>query len=450
MKSLWVLGVLSLTAFCSSANAFNLSDLHGGIRQQFTSPNRLYELCVVPKKWQGGDFKNGDIKKEVELCTFDFYTNMGICPKYSSTNPGILLIKPTSKHSKTTIDSSHCDVDVLGYKTEAKFKQTFTCSSTPSILAYYQLSRLLGDINQIPVSVIRTMDAGIHRRIVDKANKYLKGSGRYTEITWKMMEKVHLNPRDYPALIDDTHTQIYGALSDNVKNEEKYTEISGKGSYSTRYTRFLSLPPFLRLTETRSVTDIVGSSEFAKVAQTVVQMKDIADMILLDTLLNQQDRIGNIHYKFYWMFVDPSNNSLNRQKSEAKWKDNVLVVPEAEKAEMAGKQAALVKQMVLKDNDCGVTKTNMMRKLQVLQRVNHFSYRTYRKFLAFEQTLQTAEAKEYFKTELLFGDKSFQSLLNNAKEARQILKGKCERKELRFDLDLERYVPNAPALNPQC
>lgn len=450
MREVSAVLILSLLFFHLSAEAFNLGQLQGGIRQEFISPNNLHELCVVPKKWVNGDYSKGDIKKETEMCNTNFYTDVGICPKYSSTNPAVLTIKPTSKYSKDAINASHCDIDKLNLSSEAKFKQTITCSSAASILAYYQVSRALGDINRVPVSVIRTMDAGIHKKLADKAVAYLKGSGRYTEITWQLMQKVHANPANYPTVVDETHTQIFGALVDNIKKEEKYTEVSGKGSYDTRYSRFLKQPPFLRVANANKVTDIVGSSEFAKVAQTVVQMKDVSDMILLDTLLNQQDRIGNIHYKFVWFYVDPSTQKLEKKKSDAKLENEQIVVPPDEIAEMTGKPAALVKEMTLKDNDCGVTKTNMMKKFQVLDKVRHMSYRTYRKFLAFEQSLSLPEAKSYFTKELLFTDSDFRYLKRNAQAAKQLLKSRCESKQLQFDVDLELYIPGAPAWNTQC
>lgn len=443
--------LLALLFASSVSNAVNLNQLQGGSRQQYRSPNGLNEVCVVPKRWPNGYYRNSDREKEAELCGYDFYTNVGICPKYNSTNPGILLLKPNSKYSKEAIDASDCNMKRMDVSTEAKFKQSVSCSHTPSILAYYQISRILGDAGRVPVAVVRSMDSKVHLQLTQKANKALRGSDDTIAQTWALFAKIHRNPGSYPNVIDASETQVYGALSDNIKNEEKYTEVSGKGSYETRYARFLRQPPFQRVSSSASVRDIVGSSDFTKVAQTVTQMKDVGDMIVLDTLLNQQDRIGNIHYRFYWYSLNPqSPGKIERTKSKAAWSNDRLIVPPEETSAMSGKQAVLLKEMLLKDNDCGVSKTNMMRSISALEKVRHISFLTYYQLLAFEKSLASSSARDYFVTELLFSSSEFKSLKDNAAKARDILKGNCRAGRLKFDVDLSDYMPGASIPQRSC
>lgn len=364
------------TLFLVHAFALDLNHLQGAARREYVSPQNSREMCVIPKKWQWGSYKKGDVEDEDTLCSFDFYSNMGICPKYNSTNPAILLLAPNAKYSKPAIDASNCDVDAMGVKTEAKFKQSLSCSYTPSILAYYHMSRLLGNAGRVPVAVIRSMDIRIHRELTMKANRYLRNSRSEIAKTWAQFAQVHSSPRDYPFIVDSSQSQIFGALVDNVKNEEYYTDVSGRGSYDSRYQRFLRQKAFVATSSSKSITQIVGASDFVRVAQTVTMVKDTGDMILLDTLLNQQDRIGNVHYKFYWYYVN--GGKIERMKSEAKWVKDKLIIPQEERAQMQGRIAAHVKEMVLKDNDCGVRKDNMMRKISALEKVRHFSYQTYR------------------------------------------------------------------------
>ncbi|MNK19530.1 hypothetical protein D3C87_377520 [compost metagenome] len=441
--------LFSLTS-SSFAQALNLGDLQGDTRREYRSPQGLSEICVISKKWPGGLYSGSDLEKENELCSYNFYSNVGICPKYNSTNPGVLILFPNSKYSKEAIDASDCNVDIMGVKTEAKFKQSVTCSYTPSILSYYHLSRILGGAGRVPPAAIRTIDMNTHAQLTTKALKKLKSSAEIIALGWRQLAKVHQNPRQYPLLVDSSLSQMFGALSDNVKKEEHYTEVSGRGTYEGRYSRFLKQKSFLKVSSSKSVRQIVGSADFAKVAQDVTQMKDVADMVLLDTLLNQQDRIGNIHYKFYWYSINPSTARIDRNKSDAKWVKNKLMVPPEETKSMAGRKAALVKEMVLKDNDCGVIKDNMMRKISALEKVRHFSYQTYRLFMNFERTLGTVEARNYFMTELLFSDKDYMTLRANAQKAREILRGRCQAKQLLFDLDLEKYVPGARQSQTSC
>ncbi|MBO9667665.1 MAG: hypothetical protein J7501_12730 [Bdellovibrio sp.] len=432
--------------------ALNLGNLQGATRANFLSPNRLTEFCVIPKKWPAGVYAKKDIETESELCSYDLYTNMGICPKYNSTNPGVLLLKPTPEFPKKSIDASSCVTSRLPVKTEAKFKQSISCSYTPSILSYYQISRILGGAGRVPVAVIRTMDRKVHEQLTQKAVKFWSGNSKNENAYfWREYAKAHKAPSRNLDLFDSTTTQVFGALSDNPKKEEKYTEVNGKGDYSTRYQRFLQQPPFKRVSNSASARDLAGSSEFSQIAQTVVQLKDLGDMILLDTLLNQQDRIGNIHYKFYWYYNDPSNPSkLERAKSDAEWKDGKLIIPAKETQAMAGRQAALVKEMLLKDNDCGIIKENMMRQFEVLQKVRHFSYTTYSLFMQFERQLRTQDGRNYFANELLYSEKDFARLIDNASAARDILLNSCRSGSLQFDADLENYLPGAPQMSRSC
>lgn len=406
------------------------------------SPRGLEESCIIPKKWMLGTYSTKDVEKENRLCSYDFYTNMGVCPKFNSTNPGILLINPTEKYSKQAIDASNCDVKKMDLPTEAKFKQSISCSYTPAILAYYQLSRILGDIGQVPVSVYRTMDISIHKQLTDKAVRYLAGGTTQIARTWLQFAQVHKSPSQFPHIVDRSQNFIYGALSDNVKGEEQYIEVSGRGPYENRYERFLIQEPYKKLTDPRSIPQMVNSRDFVKVAPTVVQLKDVSDMILLDFILNQQDRIGNIHYKYYWYYLNPQNpQNILRKKSKASIKKDVLIVPENETAEMADKQAVLLKQMILRDNDCGITKSNMMRKHGVLERIRHFSPQTYEKFIDFAKQLDRPETDSYLKNELFLTDIDIQKVKDNISKAKQILVSKCRSGELQFDLDLASYTP---------
>ncbi|WP_413612622.1 hypothetical protein [Bdellovibrio sp. HCB-110] len=443
-----LLSLLLLTS--SQAVALNLGNLQGESRREYKSPRGLSELCVIQKKWPGAVYSNSDVSKENTLCNYDFYLNVGLCPKYTSTNPAILLLEPNAQYSKEAIDASDCQIKSMKLETEAKFKQSVTCSYTPAILAYYHVSRALGNVGRVPTTVLRTMDIVTHAKLTQKANNYLSNINDPIRLSWEQVALAHKNPRMHPRLFESSLNQIYGALSDNIKKEEQYTDVSGHGDYDSRYQRFLRQKPFLRVASSQSVSQQVGTTEFTQVAQVVLQMKDVADMVLIDTLLNQQDRIGNIHYKFFWYYIDPQTNKLVRRKSDAKVKKDSVQIPEEESREMSGLQAALLKEMVLKDNDCGVTKTNMMKKIGALDKVRHFSYATYRGLLYFEQALNTPAAKDYFMTELLFAASEYKSLLKNTQEAKRILMAKCQSGDLHFDVDLETYIPGTPPPTISC
>lgn len=448
-KSFLCIGAI-LTLVGSNSWALNLNEIVGLKRAEFISPGGAKELCVIPRKWAAANYSEADTKKENTLCQYDIYTNVGICPKYTSSNPGLMLIEPDEKFSKQAIDSSDCNLKKLGLKAEAKFKQSITCSYTPAILSYYHISRILGDVGRVPVGVLRSIDIKTHKEQTTKALSYLKNSKLAIKEFWAQFEKVHMSPLSYPKLVDDSGKQMYGALSDNVRNEEQYLEVSGLGPYESRYQRFLQLRPYQLVSRSASPQEIVGSAEFTRVAQTALQMKDVSDMIVIDTLLNQQDRIGNVHYKLVWYTINPQSNSLERFKSKAKIKNGKIEIPREEELAMSKRKAVLLKEMILKDNDCGLIYRNMMRRVSAIEGIKHMSYRTYVNLLNFEKTLGGSSAKDFFKKELLLSENDYYTLRLNAQFARKILVQKCQSGELKFDVDLEEYIPGASPIRKSC
>lgn len=429
------------------SHALNLAHLEGSDRREHASPNGLIEACIIPQRLGFADYKKSDSEKEQELCSYNFYGNVGICPKYNSTNPAILVLRPNNEYNKEQIDRSSCEVKKMNVKTDAKFKQSLTCSYTPSILAYYHVARAIGDVTRVPPSVIRTMDIVEHRKQTEKAVRHLQSSTDFIKQTWEQFLKYHRSPRSYPQVFDGTQSQVYGALSDNIRGEEQYVEISGGGDYETRYERMLSRKPFLNVTSSQSVSQLAGGSDFQSVAPLVQQMKDISDMVLLDTLLNQQDRVGNIHYKFYWHY--PEGNKVKDAKSDTKIKNGKLVIPEQESQEMSAKGAVLVKEMFLRDNDCGVIKTNMMRQHNALARIRHMSYKTYKYFMKLSDEVKNKTTYNFFKRELLFSDRDWQTFNENISYAKTILLQKCQTGELKFDLDIDDYL-KSESKTPNC
>lgn len=439
----------------SSAWALDVRDLKGEKSTSYFSSRGVEEKCVVPQKWPGGYYSDKDKKQEGKLCEQDFYTNVATCPKYNSTNPGILIIEPTDKYSREAINASSCDTDELGLKTESKFKQSLSCSYTPSIISYYHFSRLLGGAGRVPVSVLRTMDIATHRQLSNKANAAALSG--VIDQTWKSFQSVHANPGRFPKVVDETRSQIYGALVANVKGETIYSEVNGFGDYDSRYPRFMKQRPFLNVASSQSLTQIAGSSSFEKVAPLAVQMKDVSDMVLLDTLLNQQDRIGNIHFKFVWYTLDASKpGTWTTEKSDAKVVINKktrareTVVPPEEQAAMKAKNAVLVKEMYLKDNDCGVAKTNMMRQHSVLENVRHMSYKTYSHFMGLAKAIPLNVTRDYLYREFLFDEEDYEKIYANAKRAKEILYGNCKSGKLKFDIDLEDYAAGITPAAKSC
>ncbi len=474
-------GIISLSL--GSAQAIDLRDLKGQTVVDFKNGG----LCVIPThSVLEGKVDQDDQKDEINLCSMNF-SGVGLVsaptgnpkldqklgfgsensddfgrgkvvnlePKLNSTNPGVLIVDPDKPDSK-----------------EAKFKNSITCSYAPAAIASYHISRIL-EGGRAPVSVARTMGKSMHQGIVDQALEKLGGrKGEIIYKTWAQFDGKHKSAND-PKIFSNDGNWIFGALSKNVKKEYRYTEVSGVGAYDTRYLRFQQQTPFKRVADgNKSVLELAAAGsgdnvDLLKLAPVLVQMKDVSDMVLFDTLLNQDDRIGNIHMKLRW-YVQGEDGSLSEESAndqtdaiDAKFResgrkshagsasDESLMKVSQELNPFPGKQATLVREMILKDNDCGGDvdiRSNQMRANSVLEQVRHMSPKTYTNFMefaAYVEDLEPANADAFFRETFMYRDKDIgergatrgRTLRANIVKARSILLEACNANKLRLDLD---------------
>ena len=122
----------------------------------------------------------------------------------------------------------------------------------------------------------------------------------------------------------------------------------------------------------------------------MVQLRDASDLIVIDTLMNQQDRFGNVHYQetyFYRDTADPNPDGSPKLKSSRE------LTPQ----QVAQLGAVRVKTLLLKDNDCGVSKTNVARQAGLIDRVAHIDPDTYRRVLEFRCNRGLAHHSRFFR-----------------------------------------------------
>ena len=415
-----------------------------------SSPGGLQERCVLPKPMPGADYSKKDIRKEEELCKLNFYqADTAICPKLFSTSPGIEIYQELPNNmSKQNYEAAYCKQPKHrpGDKV-AKFKQTITCLYTPSIMSYYHISRYL-QTKLVPPGLIRTMDAKEHHKVVEAGTEYVRKlySNPSTIIRWAWESGW---PSEYskqnPLIFTADKMQVFGGLSVNPGHEEAYKEVSNVSSYETRYQDFKRGRPYQNLADRTPVSQKVGKS-LAESAQLITQMKDVSDLIVLDTLLNQQDRIGNIHYKMAWVYAEAGkieDKSVNYVQDPKNPKSDI--VDPKQVAEMQAKGAVQVKQMLLKDNDCGVAKSNMARANNLIEDSHHMSLVTYKQLQQLQKDFQSAQMQDYFKREFLFNDRDVKSFKDNLDFLAKHTKQRCLSGDLLLDLDLDRHLSGAKA-----
>src|SRR6516162_11073272 len=262
------------------------------------------EICVIPQHLSFAKYRADDTEAEKELARYDFYKPgdtpddgaVAVCPKNKSTSAAVELFEiPQGSSKPTEQTASYCTSIRKTSKDLAKFKQTdnvFTTTSTAAILGYYHVSRVLGDVCEIQPAILRTMDIQQHKKVVRLAADL--GIGGTVRKSWNLFDKYYANPKASSvaaSLFTSDFQQIYGALLKNTRGEEPYVEWLRAGS------NLSSVRAFRNMADSRPVAKILGSSQFTPTnVQALVGMRDMSELILLDYLLAQSDRLtgGNI------------------------------------------------------------------------------------------------------------------------------------------------------------
>jgi hypothetical protein len=377
---------------------------------QVPVPGRNAERCVIPKHLANGRYADHDLKDESELCGIDENSNAAVCPKTNSTNPGLDLYSLPQGLSPAQVAGAKCKS--AGAKKIAKYKLSTSCSYTPSILGYYHLSRMLGGIADVPPAVLRTYDR-LNHIALGHIGLAETSPGSLIHQTWaalmaQLTAGSQASRRDL--LLTDDFTQSYGALSVNPRGESFYREFFNGGANNvSRAINFRDRNPIVALlARNDDISGLVGRTFTVENVQKMVQLRDASDLIVIDTLMNQQDRFGNVHYQETYYYRDTADSNAD---GSPKLKSSRKLTPE----QVAQLGAVQVKTLLLKDNDCGVSKTNVARQAGLIDRVAHIDPDTYRRLLQFDATADSPTTRDFFLQELLFTSADYTSVRNNLK-----------------------------------
>jgi hypothetical protein len=411
------------------------------------------EICVIPQHLPDANYRGQDGEKDVadekRLGSYDFY-KMGntpddgavaICPKSKSTSAAVEVIEiPTGNTKPSQETASYCSGLEKSGKTLAKFKQTdnaFTTTSTAAVLGYYHLSRVLGDICEIKPAILRTMDIAQHKLIVRLAADM--GIHGTVGKSWDLFNKYYANPRGSSVaqtLFTSDFTQIYGALIENTSGEEGYAEWLNAG------TNLSTTQAFRRMADARPVKVILDSTQFSQQnVQALVGMRDMSEMILIDYLMAQSDRLtgGNISDYNFVYFVDGGHvNGVNAH--------NAQDVP-------ANVTKVTVKKLTIKDTDAGLLNENVFEQKGYISQISHMHPDTYNRLIAFAQKW-TADptAKDFFHKECTFSTSQLARFEKYLLTAADTLQTRHSNGKLLLDLDLDDYfqplISSSPSPTP--
>ena len=429
--------------------------------QSFVSPNSLTETCRILAPIPGGDFSDKDRKQEARLCAIDFYSpSVALCPKNISTSAGVYLYDISSLTGITTAEyeSKHCgqEVEIAGKKLEAdklgKFKVTMNQSGTSgttstSSLLYYQFSRLLDTLIDIPVSVQRTIDKDVmDQRVAAKS----AGKSKMNREAWKWIRAAAARPESYSPT-DDLFTadrkQFYGIIlkdsGDRYGAEINSERKAGWGAPQVR--EFQTTPAFLALRSRKPIAEAVAGAPYSA-AQMVHWMRELSEIAVLDYIFSQQDRVGNIDFQFHWYWIDAKGDVTHR-KADTKNIDKKdltradmksIVMPEDIKAF----NPVLIQRSILADNDAGGNPryANFAKKTEMVDGLRHFNAGEYRKLQEMVRDFKSnGPILQHLTSEFGLTAKQLKMVVDNTVEVAGILKANCQAGKLKFDLNPARF-----------
>ena len=440
--------ILLLSPAAAFAN-FDMAQAGGRQRVDFINVGPSgQEICILPKHFVGASYENVfgddgsnqelDLKAEIKLCSIDLHnTNestfagmtlepAAVCPKLTSTNPGLDIYGLANTFSKDQTEATLCKVPDLNKI--AKFKFSTSCSYTPSIIGYYHLSRMLGGVLHVPVAVVRTVDQSYHLAMAQKGLRNTKPTDIIHQTFQALVTGLggHGNS-SFNDKVLTTQKQSYGALIDSKKDHEFYKEFFNQGS--DRALAFKTRNPYYKMISTeKPLKNIIGQELNQKTLQTFVALKDLSEMLIMDYLMNQKDRFGNIDSLNFLYFKDAAGDLKRMPLAKA---------PQG----FAGKPGVFnIKEMTLKDNDCGGSdRSNVMKIAGLTDGIKHISPGTYKRLLWLNANADSAVSKEFLAREMLFTPQDQSVFRSNLQELATKLKSFCQQGKLHLDLDHKQY-----------
>jgi hypothetical protein len=423
------------------------------------------DFCVAVKRLPGVTYRDDDDKKEDKLCGVDFYTPtsqgddqhaVAVCPKIISTNPGVSVYEIPDGQAKAALESEASCLNLTALDKldkVGKYKQSLWCSHTGAILSAYHVSRALGDVAGVPPAVFRTMDKVSHHAIVDLGGsltrtKYANSPGTFIRRNWNALwpclhdgrsdcgnpgtpsENLYIRG---PVLWDDDVQaagfkggHLVGALMGNASEDGTYPGITTQASLKAN-KRYVA-------TTTAGLT--FAKSFAQETVQGILAMKDIGDFLILDTIIEQQDRFSD------------SGGNLSQKKYLVWEKDGVMQSERADKKKDAPADALTISRMVIEDNDCGLRKG--MRKLRgyddFIAPIRHLAPTTYKGLQDLAKMIDSQH--DVFTQAMAMSNSEFARLSENVKFVAGVFADKCTKGQLELDLDVDTYVKGGQV--PSC
>lgn len=449
----------------ASAAAAQAAPVEGTV-SEFRSPAGLAEQCIRIAPMPGADFSKHDRRDEEDYCELDLY-RLALCPKLWSTSPGTILYEidlDAWGGDPAAFEAQHCGgghhAKSAALDKPAAFKISVNDRDTsatyaPSSWVYYHFSRYFDTAVRVPVAVYRSMDRERHHeRVVKSGLGHTEGHRnlRMLAAGWRFLDRLETSGETpagaEAAALTDGKRQVYGVLLDN-KGDRYGPEINGtreSGWGVGQNHDFQMTAPYLALRSelpveqaaAAGIHDARRNPRMAKalpadtpVVQVVFWMQDVLEVALLDHILGQQDRIGNIDYNWRWYWVEHGKlDSMSAHGHEP---------PE----KIAPFKPVRLRQTAINDNDAGVRRgyANFAQKSGMLQELRHFHPGLYQKLGKLAADLAGKGPVYVWLTETAgLSTREADAIATRSMELFAKLRADCRSGSLKLDLDPARYL----------
>ena len=325
----------------------------------------------------------------------------------------------------------------------AKFKQSTSCSYTPAILAYGKVADALKIHVDVPAVVYRTMEQATHKGVEKMADVYAHG---LIKQTWAgLVSKIAASSTK---VIKDG--LLYGAMVDHKGGIDHHPTLNRQGA------RFQSAAPFLASSTWAMATK--GSeirSQIPPSLKTLGQMmavRDVGEMAIIDHILAQQDRFGNVAKKerIFWLEQTAAGQKLHSGPPKANKPIDGTNQTTMQYLDANHIPYVQFPVMVLADNDCGLRQnSNVVQKNNMVQHLRHISSSVYKHVQSFAKT-NPDDLLEYFQNQTLMTSDEAKGVIARLQELASILKKNCDNGILLFDLEPEIFLGMEPILPKNC
>ena len=439
--------------------------------------------CIVLNRFpveSGAKYRSADTRKEDTLCGVDFADKgVGLCPKTWSTSPGTIVYdisKSKYNEDPAKFEAEYCPkqraskgkVDgvekIASYKQSinSQFKQSTSATFAQASPLYYEYSRYFNTTVDVPVAVIRTMDAQEHfSRVASKGRAIAQG--KMIANGWTVVTSAEKNPAGYIPENEFFYGEpkdglLYGTMLKGPGaryGAEFNGNIVGKG-YSEQYVFLQKTPAFLALTNPKPFPDAMTAAIGASKADPVVAkalgsavsneqmmfwMQEMSEIVLLDYIFGQQDRPGNIDYLWVWCSVSDKGEVASTRVDSEVGRSAMGSIAKPDEMKTSAK-AFLIQKTQINDNDAGGRKyANFTKRFGLLEKLRHMNAVTYRQLVRLAKDYQAKGPLYSYLNNTFYMPQEYTNIIvQNTIQAAQIVESTCKAGNMRFDLDAEAYL----------